>query len=992
VTGTYPSEDWTDLASLVDALLDAAPERRIALIAELSAGDSGRRSALERLLRECELEPALFSRPAAERFAALFDDDLARFPDALGERYRFTALLGRGGMATVYLARDLKHARDVAVKVLHPLVASALGANRFLREIEIVAQLHHPHIVPLHDSGEADGSLYYVMPYEAGSSLRDRMARDGPLPVDDVLLILRDICDALAYAHQRGIVHRDVKPDNVLLSGRHAMLTDFGVAKAATEAAASATGAEVTLGTPAYMAPEQIAADPRIDYRADIYSLGVLAYELLAGRPPFEGTARQEILSAHLTAVPAPLATHRSDVPLPLAELVMKCLEKRPEDRWQGTDELVQRLENVVLSEAPALERSEGKDPHVRVLPFAPLEGRRFAQDDRRSRRRRSATAGALIAVVIVAVLLIRRSSEPDPSWRNRWANARIERLTDFPGSEVDAAISANGQLVAFLADRDSVFDAFVTKVGSGEFENLTAGRFPQLFNEDVRNIGFSADAAHVWIRVADITSPASVSIVPTEGGLARPFLKTAVMAVWSPDGSRLAYHETTPGDPIYVADGDGGHARRIFIATPDVHCHDLTWSPDGRFLYFSYGLPPNEMDIWRIPSSGAAAPERITRHDSRVAYPALLDDRTLVYTATADDGTGPWLYTMNVDDRIAHRVSTGVEHYVSISASAETPGQTRRLVATVSNPSVHLWAVPITNGVADERAASPLALPTARSAAPRFGRDSSLFYLASLGGADGLWRLSGTHATELWKSNQGVVVGAAAVSPDGKRVCFPVRPSLRSRAGPWLRSRAGPVLRSRAGGQARSTLYCSTAEGTGAQPIAESLDVRGAASWSPDGKWIAVGAREGPAIRVFKIPVGGGRPVRLVDSVSSNPVWSPDGAFILYSGTSRARSVPLRAITPDGQPYPLPALSVDRVGDSYRFLPDGKALVVKLGGFRRQDFWLFDVVTGRRRPLTALRPGESLQRFDVSPDGKRILFERMRENSDIVLIELPPR
>jgi Tol biopolymer transport system component len=190
----------------------------------------------------------------------------------------------------------------------------------------------------------------------------------------------------------------------------------------------------------------------------------------------------------------------------------------------------------------------------------------------------------------------------------------------------------------------------------------------------------------------------------------------------------------------------------------------------------------------------------------------------------------------------------------------------------------------------------------------------------------------------------------------------------------------------------ARSTLYCAAADATGAQPIADSLNVRGAASWSPDGKWIAVAAREGAGTRVFKIPTGGGPPVRLVDSVSSNPVWSPDGAFILYSGTPRARSVSVRAITPDGRPYPLPALSVDRVGDSYRFLPDGKTLVVKLGGFRRQDFWSFDVATGRRRQLTALRPGESLQSFDVSPDGKRILFERRRENSDVVLIELPAR
>jgi Tol biopolymer transport system component len=322
----------------------------------------------------------------------------------------------------------------------------------------------------------------------------------------------------------------------------------------------------------------------------------------------------------------------------------------------------------------------------------------------------------------------------------------------------------------------------------------------------------------------------------------------------------------------------------------------------------------------------------------------------------------------MDLERRAAERLSTGVEHYVSIAASSETPGQPRRLVATVSNPSVQLWTVPIVTGVAGEEASNPIATPTARSAAPRFGPDSSVFYLASRGGADGVWRLSGTTAGEIWKPSEGAVVGAAAVSPDGGRVCFPVR---------W---------------QGRATLHCTTAEGTGVQPLAESLDVRGGASWSPDGKWIAVGAMAGPGVHLFKVPADGGTPVRLVDSVSSNPVWSPDGKFILYSGTSRGRSVPLKAVTPDRKPFPLPSLLVDRVGDSYRFLPSGKQLVVKLGGFGRQDFWLFDVTTGQRRQLTRLQAGGSLRGFDVSPNGKRIVFERVRGNSDVVLIELPRR
>ena len=947
--GTEPPADWAELASLVDVLLDAAPERRPALIAKLSGNDATRRAALERLLADCERESALFDRPATERFASLFAEDFARFPAALAERYRLTSELGRGGMASVFLARDLKHGRDVAVKVVHPMVASVLGAERFLREIRIMAQLRHPHIVPLFDSGEADGALYYVMPYEPGPSLRQRVAKDGQLPLDDVASILRDVCDALAYAHHNGVVHRDIKPDNVLLAGRRALVTDFGVARAASEAASEAASGEqgdVSLGTPAYMAPEQIAGDADVDRRADIYSTGVLAYELLAGRLPFEGETRREILTAHLDEVPSPVSTYRADVPAALEELVMRCLEKKKEDRWQSADEMMQRLETL---------SADLTRPTRRELARS------------RGRRRAAIAVGVLASAALIAVALRRNTSVAD-AWRDRWARAHVERLTDFPGSEVDAAISPNGQLVAFLADRDSIFDAFAMQVGSDRVTNLTEGRFPEMFNDDVRNVGFSGDAAHVWLRRADLASPVRVVLVPTAGGAARPFLDTAVTVAWSPDGKRIAYHEGTLGDPMHVADADGRHARRIHVAAPGVHSHHPAWSPDGRFVYFTQGLPPDEMDVWRIASDGTGAAEQITHHRSRVAYPALLDERTLVYSATADDGTGPFLYLMDLDERVAHRVSTAVEHYLSVAAAAAVAGQPRRLVATVSNPAVQLWSVPIADSVTSERGVSRVELPTARGAAPRFAGDSSLLYLASRGGADGLWRLENGRASELWKPAQGAVVGAAAVSPDGGRVCFPVRR------------------------QSRTTLHCTAADGSGARVVAESLDVRGAASWSPDGRWLAVAAREGVGVKVFKVPVDGGAPVRLVDSVSTNPVWSPDGTFILYSATPRARSVPVKAVSPEGTPHALPALSVDRVGDSYRFLPNGRGLVVKLGGFRRQDFWSFDLATGERRRLTALKPGESLSRFDVSPDGKRIVFERVRENSDVVLIELPAR
>ena len=275
--------------------------------------------------------------------------DVERLRTSLSRHYRIIREIGSGGMATVYLAEDLKHHRQVAVKVLRPDLAASLGQERFFREIEVAAKLSHPHILPLHDSGEADGFLYYVMPFVEGTSLRDKLG-GGELPVHDVVRILEEVADALAYAHARGVVHRDIKPDNVMITGRHALVMDFGVAKAVSEATGrqSITTIGVALGTPAYMAPEQAAAEENIDHRVDIYALGVMAYELLTGRPPFTGMTAQQVLAAHVTQAPEPVSQRRTACPPALAGVVMKCLEKRPADRWQTAEELMRQLDTLV--------------------------------------------------------------------------------------------------------------------------------------------------------------------------------------------------------------------------------------------------------------------------------------------------------------------------------------------------------------------------------------------------------------------------------------------------------------------------------------------------------------------------------------------------------------------------------------------------------------------------------------------------------------------
>jgi Tol biopolymer transport system component len=504
-----------------------------------------------------------------------------------------------------------------------------------------------------------------------------------------------------------------------------------------------------------------------------------------------------------------------------------------------------------------------------------------------------------------------------------------------------------------------------VGQVGSGEFLNLTKGRFQEPLIEGLRNVGFSDDDAHVWLRALRDPRKGKDSdawLVSTMGGSPRLFLRGAVQVVWSPDRSQILYHTADEGDPIFVADRNGANPKRIFIEKPGVHNHYPTWSPDGRFVYFVRGIPTGawDMDLWRIPSSGGEA-ARLTNHHSRVGYPTFLDGRTLLYTATQPGGAGSVLYAMDIERRIPHAVSFGLEEYLSVAASADG----RRLVTTVANPTANLWTVPISDRVLDEAAASRYLIPVVRAAAPRFGRDYIL-YLSSKSGADGLWMFKDGSATELWNGSEGALVAAPTISPDGAQICFAVLDHGRGR------------------------LYLTTSDGTNPHRIAEALDVSDAPSWSPDGKWIAVVAKEGQAQPLFKVPVDGGTAVRLVEGVNYNPVWSPDGRFLAYSAGRGGASKQVKGVTPDGQPFPLPELWVP--SDRYRFMPDGKALVLLQGERRRANFWLLDLVSGRHRQLTDLKAGPETRNFDISPDGKQILFDRYRENSDVVLIDLPPR
>jgi Tol biopolymer transport system component len=598
---------------------------------------------------------------------------------------------------------------------------------------------------------------------------------------------------------------------------------------------------------------------------------------------------------------------------------------------------------------------------HSRNLPAAP-------EDVEAERRRRStfwwslAAAGLLAAMASAAWLLARS----DRFWRSPLEGARFQKVTDFGGTEEAAALSRDGRFVAFLSDREARMDVWVTQLGTGQFYDLTHGRLSNLVNPSVRTLGFSPDGALVtfWARGFEASDPRGIGIlaVPTLGGQPRPYLEGAAEFDWSHDGSRLVYHTPGPGDPMFVREaGSRTAGQQIFAATAGLHAHFPVWSPDDAFIYFVLGSPPDAMDVWRIRATGGAA-ERITRHNSSVSHSVLLDARTLVYLAGDRDGSGPWLYAMDVERRVPHRVSAGLDRYSSLSASADG----RRLVATLANPRGTLWRLHVADTPMEGSAAIPVSLSTGRGFSPRLG-PGYLLYVSSNGTRDGIWKLADDGAsTELWSAPEARIIGGPEVSPDGRRVVFSVEQ------------------------RGHTQLIAVNADGANAHIVTGSLALHGAPAWAPDGRSVASAADVDGGPRLFRISLEGAV-APLGPEYALDPVWSPGGDFLVYSGADVGTTFAVKAASPEGGPHAFPDLTLTRGGRRVRFLGGRRALVVMRGEIEHKDLWLIDLDSGAERRLTHLAPDFDVRDFDVSADGREIVLERVQEHSDVVLIDRSP-
>jgi serine/threonine protein kinase/Tol biopolymer transport system component len=840
-----------------------------------------------------------------------------RLRSALADRYSIEKEIGSGGMATVYLAEDLKHNRQVAVKVLKPELSAVVGPERFLAEIETTANLQHPNILPLFDSGEADGLLFYVMPFVEGESLRERLDREKQLPVDEAIRIAGDVAEALQAAHEQGVIHRDIKPANILLSRGKPLVADFGIALAVSAAGGSRlTETGLSLGTPHYISPEQASADQDPSMASDVYSLGCVLYEMFVGEPPHTGSSAQQILTKIVLDEARPLRELRKTVPLNVEAAVATALEKLPADRFGSATAFGEALAHTGFRVPGAGETT----PHSDVRGW-------------RSLAIGGITTTALLLGLAAWGWLRPGVGDPRPVIRSSLDPPPATRLSVNAGF----ALSPDGRRLAFVArDPDGVIRLWVQSLAALEARSLegTQGAFAPFWSPDGRDLGFFAGG--------------SLKRVPASGGavqvLAEPIPEPRG-GTWSPEG-RIVYAPDYRTGLFEVA-ANGGEARALTALDVDDGEVSHRWPqflPDGRTLLFlvQTGEPGADDDRSRIEALDPdGARHEILGVNASAAY--TLPGQLLFWrggSLYAQEFDGQEWQLQGDPQLVVDGVGLDANEWAAFSASGEGTlvyhlGLALPWRLEWRDRSGSLLSVEALPGDYSDPALSP------------DGR--SVAYVAE----GGVWLLDVPRGTRTRLTFEEVDHYSPAWSPDGAWVAYPA--DKEQGAG-------GEIYRRPSSGLSERELLFAGASGNPIRNISWSRDGRwlafeengdvflldlesrevhtavagpgtdGFPRLSPDGRWLAYTSDESGRSEVYVVATfGGGRRWQVSSSGGSAPRWSAGGNelfFLALDYELRVAAVDMAEAPEFGVPEPLFAISGASPGFTFDLAPDGQILV----------------------------------------------------------------
>jgi serine/threonine-protein kinase len=889
-------------------------------------------------------------------------DDIGRLNEALAGRYRVERQLGEGGMATVYLAQDERHDRPVAVKVLRAEFSEAIGAERFLGEIRTTANLQHPHILPLFDSGDADGLLFYVMPYVEGETLRDLLDREQRLSISDAVEITREIADGLGAAHDAGIVHRDIKPANILISGGHATIADFGIATALSEAGGERlTQTGLSLGTPLYMSPEQAAGEARADVRSDIYALGCIAYEMLAGDPPFTGSTSQAIMARKLVEPPRALRPVRDQVPEHVEATILRALATVPADRFASARHFGAALGDPTLG-----------------IDTAPSTGRPPRPLWRRAIAVALVTVAALLAAVWGLGFMEESGSGVDT------AQMSLRPLTNFVGWEHSPSWSPDGSLIAYSHIVGGDADVATLSVAGGEPHILTehspADEFGARFSPDGSRIAY----------VSDRGNGSDIYVISSTGGTEQKITETNIpfferlsawasalgANAWSPDGEELAFSRLHESGEVAIWKVNFATREETRLTTPPTAAEDgaASWAPDGRTIVF-VRTHTGRSALWQVSPEGG---DESLLFDEFVQHPSWFpDSRHIAFASPRGGAFNLWALDTRSGDLRQLTQGAGIDWTPAVSRDGAIAYQ------QFGHEIEIRWAG---LDAADDSEHERLTTFTGANFGARTSPDGSqVLYYSNREGNHDLWVLDRSSGQHRQITTDPAADRLADWSPDGSEVVF-------------MSNRGGAV-----------GLWIADTETGVTRPLTDhalpweshQAEAQGGPRWSPDGRLIGYLAPADGEAAIWVVEPDGENPRPTPITGARSFGWYLDSDRVVYTRRADNESglVELRAAhLATGEDVllrsgPLAEMAVSRDGRAVSFVQSPSHFTMNLFVLRLTPP---DPSNGLPRGLGEPRQVTFGTDWHVhnggwAPDATGVVYSRDRDFADIYVLEPSP-